>query len=738
MGNQNPNIPQSPEPSATSEGQPTPYDGNRVTPDNMGIGNQIGNGVSDAGQLAGQYAQIQKKAEGDANMAAAVDLQTQYIRGRQTKLYGDGTDANPGFFSLEGQNAIAKSGDVLNGLEADRQKLRAGAANEDQKTAFDKLTIPHVTSYREQIESYTNKQVRVAHQAVYNGSNDTALDAIGNAARTGMVDDVNTALDRQRKIIGAEALTRGIGQPVQDPADPTKTIPNPAAAQMQAAWKQKAVTAALQGFMSGNSTDDTENAAAAHLAQGFLNEHKDDLDPASLKQWTDSVKSLATHVDASATTNKLLTDATDSATHRIDWNKVQPAIDALPEGEKKYAVEKMALERSLVSSKFQDQRGHILANQIATLGDPNNTGQFKMPAGPQAEQMRAQLNAADPTLLRNLDTMQNNEELRALRQEKIQRGLATQQEKAEQRDAVNSSRTAALNARGDLSDNPDKYSGMTSEAFQSLLRDPEKFGGYMSPKDQGIVFQKFLDAKKQPPGKLSDQTIRDQLQGAGIKDKTKQNEATGIIGDAVQKWMDNERQTTGKPPSQSAIIDQIKGHLQKGDVPGGGRIYGDANDVFEYQWTQEHKPGGRFESNSFNAKQGSAPAAPVAAATTPPENARAAAAAKPQESMSKPGLIDRASDILGQRYDPNGNKITDTGVQTRAALNALREPKSSTAPDFTASGPPASELPLDRLGAEQPAVAVPEKIQRLQQFVKDNPKDPRSADVARKLKAAGF
>jgi hypothetical protein len=648
MGNQNPNIPQSPEPSATSEGLPTPYDNNRVTPDNMGLGNQIASAVTDAGQLAGQYAQIQKKAEGDANMAAAVDLQTQYKRAHQTKIYGDGTDANPGFLSLEGQSAITKSGDVLDSLETDRQKLRATAANEDQKTAFDKLTIPEVTGYREQIESYTNKQVKVAHQAVYNGSNDTALDAIGNAARIGDVESVNAALDRQRKIIGAEALTRGIGQPVQDPADPTKTIPNPAAAQMQAAWKQKAVTAALHGFMSGNSDNDQDNATAAHLAQTFLNEHKDDLDPASLKQWTESVKSLTTHVDASATTNKLLADATDPATHRIDWNKVQPAIDAMPEGEKKYAVLKLALERSLLASRFQDQRGHVLANQLATLGDPNNTGQFRMPDTATAKDLRAQLNAADPTLLRNLDTMQNNEELRALRQEKIQRGIATQQDKADQRDAVNASRTAALNARGDLADNPDKYSGMTSDAFQSLLRDPEKFGGYMSPKDQGIVFQKFLDAKKQPPGKLSDQTIRDQLQAAGIKDKTKQDEATGIIGDAVQKWMDAERASAGKPPSQSAIIEQINSHLIKGTVPNGGRVYGDANDVFEYQWEQGAKPGGNYEGKTFRGTGG----AVEPAANTPPR----AAPQTPAEKALVDWLHKNPNDPRREEYIRNAKK----------------------------------------------------------------------------------
>jgi hypothetical protein len=619
MGNQNPNIPGESGFSATSEGLPTPYDTNRVTPDNAGLGNQVGNALSDAGAVTAQIGAIEKKAKGDADMSAAVDAQTQLIRGSQTKFYGDGTDANPGFFSLEGQNAVAKSGGLVDSLEQDRQKIRDGLVNDEQKTAFDKLSIPHITSYREQVESYTQRQVKVAHQATYNASTETALQSVNNAARANDVDAVNVAMDRQRKIVAAEASTRGVVGKIPDPENPGQMIDNPAASAMQASWRKQATIAALQGFMSSDQPDDASSAAAAHLAQNFLNEHKADLG-LDLKQWSDSVTSLKNHVDASVTTNNLMNDAKDPVTNRIDWAKVQARLDKMPEGNQKYAVEKLALERSIENSKFQDQRGAVIATQLATLGDPKNTGHFRMPSTPAALALRARLNVLDPKALENLDALQVREDRQALANERAQRSTATFEQRAEAAKLKAESITSSSNARVDLVDHPERYSGMTAEGYQKLVNDPSQFGP-MSAADQKVAVQKFIDAQKSPAGKLTDQLVIDEMQAAGMKDKGKRAAAIAPISDSVQRWIDSERSHTNKTPGETQIREQIQKRLARGTVPGGGRVYGDANDVSEYEWEQETKLGGRFVGKPFvpaGPPASSAPAAAPAAASPAP------------------------------------------------------------------------------------------------------------------------
>jgi|GEM_PF-4746731 len=655
MANQNPQIPGTPEPSATSEGLAPQYNNNRITPDNAGIGNQLANAATNVGNTTAQIAQQQQaiadKAKGEADMTAAVAAQTSFIRSSQKQLYGDGTDAHPGFLSLEGAKAVPASKQTIDGMEEARQTLRGTLSNDEQKTAFDKLTIPHATSYQEQIESYTQRQVKAAHQATYNASTDNSLQAISNAARIGDVDSVEDAIQRQRVIVAAEARTRGVDK-IPDPQNPGQMIDSPSIQAMQASWRKQATVAALQGFMaSDNGDDDHSNALTAHIAQNFLNDHKDDLGP-ELKQWTDAVTGLKKHVDVSVDTNNLLNDAKDKTTGAIDWAKVQTGLNKMPENDHKYAVLELATRRAADNAKFVDQQGAVLANKIMAKGDPKNIGRFRMPTDPEAQQWRAQLNAIDPKALVNLDALQMREDRAALLQERMLKNVATAQEKAEAATTKAASTTASASARVDLADHPDRYAGMTAEAYQRLLNDPTQFGPMSAP-DQKKAVDKFLEVQNKNPGRLNDQLVTDVMQSVGIKSKDKKAALLSPLSDSVQRWMDAERaKGTGHTPTETDIREQIKQRLAKGDVTGGGTLYGDKNDIYEIEYEQGAKPGGDYVGKPFVPKNaaGVAPTEPVAKKPAP----------KPASAPPAPSNADtqRAIEWLqNNQSDPNAAAV---------------------------------------------------------------------------------
>lgn len=203
------NIPQSPDPSATSENLPTPYNTNRVTPDNDGVWNQIGAAAQNAAPVA---AQLAENARDRARASAIADSESK-IQAGLTNLGHDptiapgtaqidpitqqpipGTGRPQGFLLQRGDNAQKGYQPTLD--QAD--KLVAGAIND-----ADDPEVKRILQMR--APTLLNDFKRTA--AIHVGDQLDAMNnqALENRVTTGLDAYVNAGLD---PVAREQALTK--------------------------------------------------------------------------------------------------------------------------------------------------------------------------------------------------------------------------------------------------------------------------------------------------------------------------------------------------------------------------------------------------------------------------------------------------------------------------------------------------------------------------------------------------
>jgi hypothetical protein len=234
------------------EVRPTPFvtqSAEGATPDAFGAA--AGRGMVQAGQqLAAFGEQVFRTAERirwEEDQRAATEAETEFAKRRNTVVRGDGTDQNPGYYGLAGQNAVdgykgarealdAARDEIAKNMQSDRARTRFLQRANAQIVAEDNTMLGFVTQNRRvaanatsqaaiatatgEFAGFYNDAERGARQleiveaqtraeAQRNGITDTAtVDALVQARRGEAVKAaVNTALERD-DVKGAEALFR--------------------------------------------------------------------------------------------------------------------------------------------------------------------------------------------------------------------------------------------------------------------------------------------------------------------------------------------------------------------------------------------------------------------------------------------------------------------------------------------------------------------------------------------------
>jgi len=98
----------------------------------------FGKGLGQAGDATFNIA-LRNKVEDDERNAKELDV--DFNSRRRTILYGDGTDANPGYYSLKGAAAVEAHPEVMQRLQKERDAVSASAKSDHSRRMFDKSSF---------------------------------------------------------------------------------------------------------------------------------------------------------------------------------------------------------------------------------------------------------------------------------------------------------------------------------------------------------------------------------------------------------------------------------------------------------------------------------------------------------------------------------------------------------------------------------------------------------------------
>ena len=669
-----PSIPGIPEPSAQSEGMPTPYDNNRVTPDNEGIGNQIGQGLESAGKVAAQVAQIQQKAATDANNSAAAKATADYGNQTLDAFYGDGK--TPGFNSVQGENAPKLSQKVLDDNAKARNKIRDGLANEDQQTKFDKLSQEHADSLYRLVHGHAARQVEAAHEQNEQALTDMSLRGVATAAA-----DHSQSIGQVQKLISDATHASMLGDSRRGVDDATMT-------DNRDKFIAKAAETALKGALSSSSDDPTTSAQSAERAKAILAQYGDKLDPTVAKKYGDAIKALSLGVDADKKASEMMEAAKrspapsgplvfrdgkyfdektgeevkvksttsqdfnqgamgrvgslnsettqtvreDVVSDRPDGPRLWAALNAMPEGPLKDATMKLVTERTVEAARARAALATGLHDQLAQLGQRPD-GSFRMPDGPAAAALKAQLHDLDPDALTKLYDRANSEDMRRLNLERAERNIDDREAKSRLKAAALRSQQAAIGVQMDWVDHPEVYAGKSEQDIDASLP-PD-----MDPKDRRGTIGAFTKWKgAQQKGVKDELTIAAEVvASSGIRNETpaqkeKFKQALGGVQLGLRSWAAKQISATGKAPTEDELQEHAKSLLKTVKLPNSGIFGSNIGRTEEPQWQYDQdlaagkvKPeqmieGAKKVVHDFNAPPSkAAPAQPVKAAAPPRE-----------------------------------------------------------------------------------------------------------------------
>lgn len=624
MGNQLPQIPGTPEPEVRSEAMPTPFDDNRITPDNMGLGNQIGNATEEAGKLTADYGaqrqQMEQKAQNDADNTAVAKAVSASSNAMQDAFYGTGD--KPGFSALQGENAAKYSGKTLSDFDQQQQKIRATLASPAQQEKFDHFAQEHADGLRRLVNGHAARQVDEAHRAAEVAMQDANLRSIANTAAD-MNQDVSAvhALIKQgaADVVGLAATRAGAD-------DATMT-------DMRTRYIAAAAQKALEGVTSITSDSDADNAAAAARIKSITSAYGEQLGPAVAAKYNAIAKAAGDQASSSVKANKILEDASKDLTPGAapgsklklpDAGKIQDALAAMPFGAERDRVTELVHRRAVEATAAVTEHASQIADQIRQLGDPNSTGRFIMPKSAAGLALMKQLHDIDEPLLTALHKEAMNEDAKQLSLMRLQNETTKAEAGLELTKQKTASSAAAFTESQELQSRPEAYKDMSAQTYVALVskRHPE-----MLQNEQKQLMTQFDQLKGKELGKFTIGDVNESMRGAGMS-KSNIDRDGELVRQLVQAWIDSRGDNT---PNKTEVLAQINHELAMGSVIGGGIFFGDANDVRRYETETPGKGGGRYAGKEF------VPKIPEV------ETARAAPAAPAKPPVAPGGIVDVSS-----------------------------------------------------------------------------------------------
>lgn len=117
------------------------------------------------GRAADRIGEVAIDVQQEDNKRQVKDADTQFRQGLLTLQYGDGTDENPGYFGLKGQNAVDKFQEYQDQITKLRQQAGSLLSNDRQKQDFNNVADQHVQATSERMLRYNTEQRRSSQLA---------------------------------------------------------------------------------------------------------------------------------------------------------------------------------------------------------------------------------------------------------------------------------------------------------------------------------------------------------------------------------------------------------------------------------------------------------------------------------------------------------------------------------------------------------------------------------------------
>lgn len=122
-----------------------------------------------------EAARVALQAQQEDNAREAKNLDIQFSEAIRQIGYGDGTEANPGYYSLRGEAAVAGNKGAAEAIAEARKRLVATARNPRVAELFGTAAATRVEQEMGQIARFTERERRVAHDATAEARIATAL-----------------------------------------------------------------------------------------------------------------------------------------------------------------------------------------------------------------------------------------------------------------------------------------------------------------------------------------------------------------------------------------------------------------------------------------------------------------------------------------------------------------------------------------------------------------------------------
>lgn len=605
-----PQIPGVPELEARSEALPTPYNEQRVTPEDLGSGKEIGNALENFGSTAGQLGAgvlekqqaiaAKAKSDADATAFAQADADQQNVSNKLT------TD----FKQLQGANAHDAYQDTLQGFDDSANKIAAKLQPGPQRDSFVARAALHRDTLDTNLHAHLAQQNGVMRDQAFAANDAAATTGIANAAASLTVDGqagVDALINRQLHIVQVRAhVYSGLDDRTADE-------------QVSVEKKRLIGIAFTQMIGQAKSDDPVAARKALSIAQAYLDAHKaaptgrtnedgtlemrGDIGADQAKDMAALAKAMKNGADSSVRAAQVVTDAIDPKTGATDPNKILTAISgssdlAFIEGVQRRA----AIHDSLVEKANAKDAKDLMTAGMLKDGPPDANGNPTKIIGPFSLSKVAsdgttapilqRLTERDPKLAIGLQDL----DLRETKIEAAEHNLASHDEAQKLKDA---SYDALGKVMVDIGSHRDEYKNASGDAYRQRLIKGEF--GPMIGKDIDKAIGLFeADQKGAAGGRVSQTDVVDALRAAGIRNKDKQGNYIQPLTEATESWIASERaKTGGKTPDDMAVRKFLDGELAKGNVKGGGSLFGDSFETTRYDYEQESKPGGKWVGKEF-------------------------------------------------------------------------------------------------------------------------------------------
>lgn len=497
---------------------PTPFNTSRPeVPSLSGVLDRVG---QLAGSAAEAYVDEQEKAKQRADEVAVSQAETWLQHEYNQELIGDSTaeglpipeaagggggTRRKGFLELQGMEAAAASSDVSKRISKHRESVAARLTNPEQRELFLKRTAGVQLDALRNVERHVGGQVRAAEVATLKARTDVALNAIAS--------DYTNDVAAARQVSGLEASIRALQLSPEDGDAKIEDL------------QRAATSVRLNQYLA---TRDWRNAQALYARD------KAKLG-ADAVQFEKQIAAVRESQEAEATATKMLEFARDPATGRVDQKQANAAIESIPEGPLRDEIRKR-LEHGVMKAEREWQ------GRISDTFDQAFTAYLKGGRTTAAVDPRVKswLVENAPVEWNKLEMMERSDREYARNQRERRAGGRSRGETEEQR-------LAFIELKADITENPERYKGMTPAEFH------REWGPRLSSGDfeaGGTLFASTKKEQKEGAGEFS-RFVTDEVRGNAVlqKNKKKADRFRAFMGDRRREFI----QKNGKEPSYTDL-----------------------------------------------------------------------------------------------------------------------------------------------------------------------------------------